>query len=964
MNRRYFLKGASVVAILCATPDLVSAGLIHRSAQTAFNNGKTQIQSTVPSLSGDFPFINLVKIGDVWRGTGTDNSGAAIDPSWLDANGYPLQSAMSRDAFGVIMVTTLPAQSSRVSNAGNPMVITWEGNSSVFVGNAASTFVSGSNSAVLNGYGFSDGLYHGRYVWYPTYDASGNYSFQLNLRTITVGSYCNKLQLFFSDDEVSLLAGNIFGTKYKQILQQANPGVFRIMDWFLTNISTTTTWASRKSFNYPAWSADEFRAALYPGDIMTNSGAAYAMTNGSFTFADKLTMHVHFNADGTISINTASGFSIAGSPQTLTAALTPQLTVTWASHPLVNNQIVGALFNGNAPTGMQTGVNYYVVNATTNTFQLALTSGGTAIAPASLNGGGLGILTMSTLSLNGSSVIPIRDRGGSPLLEAPASTDGGGKKIYGTVVYDADLNCWMMSGATKNTFSSGLQNGIPIEVSMRLCKEIGMHPSLSIPYLALDPMTDFVPNLATEIKNNWPSWMIPRFEPGNEVWNVLTPITNYANSKAWVHWQSDLQDWYGKVLSTMGQAAAAVYGQGNLGATYEVMCGVQVDGMTFPLANPSGVDPRLTAAAYVAQAAAPQVGYTKSAASGWASAVLPSSYISPGMRGTYLEWQTAFDWAFTSIGNPTQQAIDLNAYVDTLIGVNTGFTIPYLSARWHGSKDWASRFSVNKMFAYEGGYSPDLMPSFYDFSSPLLSVFQSSPAAPVPTKATQCVIQIHNPANREGFPQETGNPAVAGMLVALAAVSGMTQLNCGSGSATFSNSVPDVTWTAHNLNINQAVVFKGASLPSNVTASQRYFVISTNLTTNTFQFSATRGGAAIQPNAAGSGSVYSAFVVVSAAGDATTIDVNSTGFPTATSPPFVNFPASQTIINSFRIATLLFATHLQARMTDSFNEFAAQGGLFPSQYEVSGTGAIWPPIQPDIYGAQGGELAAIIAYNH
>jgi hypothetical protein len=55
---------------------------------------------------------------------------------------------------------------------------------------------------------------------------------------------------------------------------------------------------------------------------------------------------------------------------------------------------------------------------------------------------------------------------------------------------------------------------------------------------------------------------------------------------------------------------------------------------------------------------------------------------------------------------------------------------------------------------------------------------------------------------------------------------------------------------------------------------------------------------------------------------------------------------------------------MQARMTDSFNEFAAQGGTFPSQYEIGGTGAIWPIIQPDIYGTQSGSLAAIVAYNH
>jgi hypothetical protein len=125
------------------------------------------------------------------------------------------------------------------------------------------------------------------------------------------------------------------------------------------------------------------------------------------------------------------------------------------------------------------------------------------------------------------------------------------------------------------------------------------------------------------------------------------------------------------------------------------------------------------------------------------------------------------------------------------------------------------------------------------------------------------------------------------------------------------------------------------------------------------------GNPAITPNASASSgvTVFSAFVVVSVSGNSTTIDVNTSTFPTATSAPYVNYPNSLNIINSFRTATLLFATHLQARMTDSYNAFVGAGGSFPSQYEVSGTGSIWPPIQPDIWEIQGGEFAAITAFN-
>src|SRR5205085_12307445 len=134
----------------------------------------------------------------------------------------------------------------------------------------------------------------------------------------------------------------------------------------------------------------------------------------------------------------------------------------------------------------------------------------------------------------------------------------------------------------------------------------------------------------------------------------------------------------------------------------------------------------------------------------------------------------------------------------------------------------------------------------------------------------------------------------------------------------------------HNLNPNQVVQFGGGNLPSNVVAGQRYFVLPANLTPNTFRFSATRGGSAITPNGSANTNVtvFSAFVVVGVSGSATTIDVDTSTYPAATSSPYVNFPNSQTIINNFRTATLLCATHLEARMTDSYNAFAAQGGQY------------------------------------
>jgi hypothetical protein len=961
ISRRDLVTGASALAIVGPTN-----ASIQKSAPSAssFNGGKTQIQSTNPNVSGDFPFINILKGSSSWQGTINSNSNTYIDPSWLDSNGYPLAAFLDGTHGEVFMGTELPNLNSRPANAAHPLVVTWEGKSSIAIGNIASTKVSGSTSAFFDS---ASGLWKGRYVWYPQssgYDVNGNASFQMKASAIASGSYMNNLQLYFLDDEPASLAGEIFGTQYKAILKQSGAGVFRAMDWIGTNNSTTTTWASRKSFGYPSWTDPEWRASLYVGDIMTNSRNNYSLTNGSFTLADKLTMHVHFNADSTFTLNSQSGFPFGSSPQTMTVVLTPAITFTWAFHPFSNGNPVGLLFSGNPPAGMNPAVNYYVVNKTTNTFQLALTPEGAAIAPARLPGK-IAAFGLPTLSLNGSNAYPIRGPDGFPLQANISAAFGGGQKIYGTVVFDSVFQSWLLSGATPN--STGLTNVIPIEVVLQLCKELGMHPFFSIPYLAIDQMTDYVPSLATYVKTNGPSWMIPRFEAGNEVWNTAGILGNFVTGRTFVYWGQGVQwpDWLGMTISTVGQAVAAVYGQANLGITYEILGNVQTDGMAYPLANPSLVDPTFTSAKYVAVGPT-QAGYTRTAASGWASAVLPATYIDPSMSGKILEVQTAFDYAIAAVGNPAQQAADLNTYVDTLSDTNRGggHPIPYETARWHGSKDWASRFGVNKMFAYEGGYSANLYLSYQDQSPPFKTIMQSNPESTLPTRATQCVVTVNNGISNAnyGLGTQTGNPAVAGMLVAFLG-GGMPELANNAGNAVFSPTVPDVTWTAHNLHPNEIVQFSG-NLPTNVTVGRRYFVISTGLTTNTFRFSAARGGSAIQPNTTVTGNVFSAYVVVSVAGSATTIDVESSGFAVPTASMYTIYPNSLTYVNVLRVDALLHSTHMQAQITSALNAFAGAGGTFFSQYEVSGTGSIWPPIQPDIYGTQSGELAAYIVYNH
>jgi hypothetical protein len=97
--------------------------------------------------------------------------------------------------------------------------------------------------------------------------------------------------------------------------------------------------------------------------------------------------------------------------------------------------------------------------------------------------------------------------------------------------------------------------------------------------------------------------------------------------------------------------------------------------------------------------------------------------------------------------------------------------------------------------------------------------------------------------------------------------------------------------------------------------------------------------------------------ITAVSGNSVTIDVNSTSFTAWTSGGFQEafYLGSTTMANNLRVATLLNATDMQSLVTHNqlqYN-FTGAGGLFPSQYELAGTGAIWPCIQLVAYARRG-----------
>jgi hypothetical protein len=88
------------------------------------------------------------------------------------------------------------------------------------------------------------------------------------------------------------------------------------------------------------------------------------------------------------------------------------------------------------------------------------------------------------------------------------------------------------------------------------------------------------------------------------------------------------------------------------------------------------------------------------------------------------------------------------------------------------------------------------------------------------------------------------------------------------GACAISNASPAVcTYVGHGLSANATVIFTGATTPSPIYTQKPYFVLTTGLTANTFQFSATQGGVAINTTASGTPVLSTATAVASNTND-------------------------------------------------------------------------------------------------
>ena len=299
-----------------------------------------------------------------------------------------------------------------------------------------------------------------------------------------------------------------------------------------------------------------------------------------------------------------------------------------------------------------------------------------------------------TLNVGATGAKTIRDSSGDELDPNLKPVTG----RYATLVYSATLDCWLKWGGDGvQDFDRFLINGIPIEVMVALCEKIGAYPWFVRPYMTADPITDWLPELATYMRDNAPPWMKVLYEVvPNETWNASFgfPATRFAWNMADAHWgvSTDANNWVGKVASTGGEAVSVVYDDDR--ERYQVIVGVHTHGDTAPTA-------RLASTLYVSEDGGDP-------AYDWVTHIAPTNYY----RDTYTDLQrTAAATAYAS-ADPAGKLVIATAFVNSTLtdlgGEQYQFSVPRLLGIVEDFKDWAQGLNPEiEVTFYEGGWSPD-----------------------------------------------------------------------------------------------------------------------------------------------------------------------------------------------------------------------------------------------------------------
>jgi hypothetical protein len=306
---------------------------------------------------------------------------------------------------------------------------------------------------------------------------------------------------------------------------------------------------------------------------------------------------------------------------------------------------------------------------------------------------------VDTLNVEGTGDILIQNRSGDP------HTFGNGLPAvgyYSTLTYDAELNIWIMFGGNSGNGNKLISGGVPFELFLRLCKEVGAHPWFVQTFLSAGyPHSNLMTELALYADNYRTTeapWMIPHYElVHNENWNSAGAFygTRYGWNKGQLYWGSDFQThrYHGQTFSQNAQAIWDALGvSAKTPSRFKLINAVQTYG------GSTDSTPRLTSPDWVA--ADP---VNNKAAYTYTDVVAFANYygiVSTDQALISTELVLAMDYDATS--DPEEQAAILVDYI-ALYESN----IPQLRARYQDWIAWGNTYGITTFYPYEGGYSPD-----------------------------------------------------------------------------------------------------------------------------------------------------------------------------------------------------------------------------------------------------------------
>lgn len=948
ISRRSFLCGTAASALLAGFSYRSEARLLRGgfSSGSSFNGGLTQFNTTTPLVGNDYPWLNLVKASQAWSYNSSPGSQPNVPIAELDDNGYPTEIVAGTN--GVYTVFPMPIN----SQYALPWTLRWDGNGTLDFGNLNISNPSGSLTSTTGS---------GEYVFTRGDNNSGLITFRIT--DSDSSNHVRNIRLCKSAYVARLDAGEQFDPDSLALIKSAKPGVVRSLGWggiFMgTNESQITKWDSRMPKSYWSYGSQYNTGASY-GGVTTNSGSDFSLSVSSFSLVDKAQVTLFWNTNapqsGSTTINTA------------TTSDQP-ISFPWTSHGLAVGNAVCFGNSGAQPDPLVAAQTYYIIASgfSADSFEVSATPGGSAVlATSTAPSVSFQACSVPRLNINGTGFVPITGN------TVPFSNNvfiGYNTQLPATglasVVYDATSG-WFWNA------NGGYISGVPPETFIDYCAEIGAHPHLVTPYLSVEPTpSDFMIQWANYATSTYP-WMKPRTEPPNETWNTGFLSTQYAKAIGNHYWGLlDGAAWdnaYAKWCSTIGQAMSAQYG--NDRTKYSMVCGVQSSS-----AHDNGLDAdRLTASYYVSQDGG-------SPAYLWVDRVCTANYYSPSERYTCGELIDAFAYSVTYSGNPSQQATIANNYVATSSSTDTPFTLQWDVTAFTNLKNWAqgmpSGSTVKGMTCYEGGYSPDYLAG--DWSTDITGATQADP----------CVLTLATTSQNSEQSGMSGNPATVGMMLRTTSIVGMTQLNCssshdsGGSNAFFTTNSATINWSPANpLIVGQCVTFNSDSIfedginplpqlnaaPAPLVAGQPYYVVAVG--SGTLQVSATKGGSAITITDTSnlSASVNSGWMVTNVSGNSITIDVNSLSFSAYSSGGQATYDNSQFYSNVLRQAGAL-STQCGAMNTALYNDLSslsASGFVFeyPSNFLYTGTGTIWPVLNPGIYASLTPQWESIVAWNN